>query len=197
MPNRHWRCGEINSTTGKPCRNIVSAKGEYCYRHLILDNPEPEYIDDVVTRVLPSVSLEEKADTHILGKQIVDFLQQYGVFEGKNGQLAYAVTGESYVPPRWYQTIERLIREGVIEGSGSKTFNYSGGGTRYYWRIKPELQRPVIENEAVERHQLETEVKEGIASWLREREELVGRIEAIDRRLLAIRHLILEFGKEK
>jgi hypothetical protein len=32
--NHHWRCGAVNSTTGKACKNIVSAKGDRCYRHL-------------------------------------------------------------------------------------------------------------------------------------------------------------------
>lgn len=33
MPNRHWRCGELNKVDGKHCKNIVENKGDLCYRH--------------------------------------------------------------------------------------------------------------------------------------------------------------------
>ena len=150
---RKQRC-KAKTAAGKRCKGWASFDG-LCGSHEMQKfrleeavatfngNLDPVEPDDI----LPSVHLEKKnLDTHEIGKKIVDFLQAVGVFEGKNGQLAYAVMNDpAYPNPRWYQTVERLVREGVIEGSGSRTFTYSGGGTRYFWRMAPEFKRPGLE----------------------------------------------------
>lgn len=48
--NHHWRCGELNKTTGRPCKNIVRVKGELCYRHINDVEPVgfPPYPDGLV-----------------------------------------------------------------------------------------------------------------------------------------------------